>query len=269
MTRESGGRLEGKVAIVTGAARGTGAAVARRFVEEGARVVLGDVRDEAGEALAKELGDAALSLRLDVGSATDWTRAVARTEDAFGRLDVLVNNAGLLYLAALVDTDVSEFERLVRVNQIGPFLGMKAAAEPMQRAGGGSIVNISSVDGVTAHNGIGAYASTKWALRGLSKVAALELGKWGIRVNTVCPEAGNPQMIAPWVPPGVDLEKVIANTQPRLATQRGRGSAARMRDVANMVLFLASDESASCTGADFVVDGGNSAGAIHKGAPGA
>jgi 3alpha(or 20beta)-hydroxysteroid dehydrogenase len=263
------GRLAGRAAIVTGAARGTGAATARRFVEEGARVLLGDVRDEEGRALAKELGDAALYEPLDVTSEADWARAAARAEDAFGRVDVLVNNAGALHVAALVDTDLAMFERLVRVNQIGPFLGIKAVVEPMKRAGRGSIVNISSVDGVMAHNGIAAYASTKWALRGLSKVAALELGKFGIRVNTVCPEAGNPQMIAPWVPAGVDLERVILAAQPRLATQRGRGSAERMRDIANLVLYLASDESLSCTGADFVIDGGSSAGAIHKFAPGA
>jgi 3alpha(or 20beta)-hydroxysteroid dehydrogenase len=262
-------RVAGKVAVVTGAARGTGAATARRLVEEGARVLLADVRDELGGALAKELGDAALYERLDVTSEADWARAVARTEDAFGRLDVLVNNAGLLHVAALVDTTADDFERLFRVNQLGPLLGSKAVVEPMKRTGGGSIVNISSVDGFIAHNGIAAYASTKWGVRGLSKVAALELGRFGIRVNTVCPEAGNPEMIAPWVPAGVDLEKVIATTQPRLATQRRRGSAERMRDVANLVLFLASDESASCTGADFVIDGGSSAGAIHKFAPGA
>lgn len=262
------GRLAGKVAIVTGAARGTGASTARLFAEEGASVVLGDVRDEAGQAVAKEIGDAARYERLDVTSADDWARVVARAEDRHGHVDVLVNNAGLLHLAALVETEVADFERLVRVNQIGPFLGIRAVVEPMQRAGGGSIVNISSVDGVMVHNGLAAYASTKWALRGLTKVAALELGKHAIRVNAVCPEAGNPEMVARWVPDGVDLEVATAFGQPRLAPQRHRSSAERIRDVANMVLFLASDESASCTGADFVVDGGNSAGAIHKGVAG-
>lgn len=263
------GCLQGKVAIVTGAARGTGEATTRHFVAEGARVVLGDVLDERGRAVAKDLGDAARYTTLDVTSESDWARAVAETKDAFGCVDVLVNNAGVLHMAAIADTQLDDFERVVRINQIGPFLGIKAVIEPMKEAGGGSIVNISSIDGRTAKNGLVAYASSKWAVRGITRVAALELGKYGIRVNCVCPEAGSTEMIARYVPEGVDIEKVIKHQQPVLSTQRGRGSAERMEDIARLVAFLASDASASCTGSDFPIDGGNTAGTIVPLAPGA
>jgi 3alpha(or 20beta)-hydroxysteroid dehydrogenase len=262
------GRLEDKVVIVTGAARGTGAATAEVLVEEGARVVLGDVEAEGCAALAKRLGGAARGLRLDVGREADWSEAVGLATSAFGRLDGLVNNAALLHLAALEDTQVGDFERLVRVNQIGPFLGMRAVVAPMRAAGRGSIVNVSSVDGLAGKNGVAAYASTKWALRGLSKVAALELGRYGIRVNTVCPEAGSAEMLRPYLPDGIDVEKVLARQQPLLATQQGRSIAERVRDVAKLIAFLLSDDAASCTGADFAVDGGNTAGRIVRGAPG-
>ena len=262
------GRLDDRVALVTGAARGTGEAIARLFAREGARVILCDVNEELGAKVAAELGDAAAFRRLDVGVESEWESAVADALSRFGQLDALVNNAALLHLSALEETDVADFERLVRVNQIGPFLGMKAVTATMREAGRGSIVNIASVDGLQGKNGAAVYASTKWALRGLTKVAALELGRYGIRVNAVCPEAGSAEMIAPYVPAGVDMEKVFAMYQTRLATQKGRTVAERLEDVARMVCFLASDESASCTGADFVVDSGNTAGTIVKGAPG-
>jgi 3alpha(or 20beta)-hydroxysteroid dehydrogenase len=155
------------------------------------------------------------------------------------------------------------------VNQIGTFLGIKSVIEPMKRAGAGSIVNVSSVDGLTAHNGLVAYASSKWAVRGITRVAALELGKFGIRVNAVCPEAGSPAMIAPYVPDGVDLELAYAWSQPYLSTQKSRSSAEKMGDIARFIAFLASEESASCSGADFAIDGGNTAGAIVRQTPGA
>ena len=177
------GRLDGKVAIVTGAARGTGEATARLFVREGARVALADVIDDNGESAAKALGDAAVYLHLDVGSESDWQRAVESTVGHFGSLDVLVNNAGVLHMAAITDTELSDFERVIRVNQVGTFLGVKSVVAAMKRAGGGSIVNISSIDGLQGKNGLVAYSSSKWAVRGITKVAALELGKFGIRVN--------------------------------------------------------------------------------------
>lgn len=263
------GMLDGKVAIVTGAARGTGEATARLFVEEGAKVVLADIRDDLGEGVARELGDGAHYVHLDVTSETDWRRAVEETIARFGFLNVLVNNAGILLLAAIPDTALAEFERVVRVNQIGTFLGIKAVVGPMQEAGAGAIVNVSSVDGLSAKNGLIAYASSKWAVRGMTRVAALELGKFGIRVNAVCPEAGSAEMIAPYVPPGVDVEQVIAHGQPHLAPQKTRSSREKMDDIARFVAFLASDASASCTGGDFPIDGGNTAGKVVRGAPGA
>jgi 3alpha(or 20beta)-hydroxysteroid dehydrogenase len=263
------GRLDGKVALVTGAARGTGEATARRFAAEGARVAIADLRDELGEQVAKQIGDAAIYLHLDVTSEPDWRGAVERVVAHFGGLDVLVNNAGVLHLAALEETELADFERVVRVNQTGVFLGMKSVVEPLRQRGCGSIVNISSIDGLQGHNGTVAYGASKWAVRGMTRVAALELGKWGIRVNAVCPEAGGGEMIRPYLPEGVDPEVVHTWTQRHLATQRQRSNAELVDDVAKLVLFLASDESASCTGADFPVDGGNSAGTITRGAPGA
>jgi 3alpha(or 20beta)-hydroxysteroid dehydrogenase len=262
------GRLDDKVAIVTGAARGTGEATARLFAAEGARVVLADVLDERGAAVAKEIGDAAGFAHLDVGSEPDWRRAVAETVERFGRVDVLVNNAAVLHMAAIADTEVADFERVVRVNQLGTFLGIKSVVAPMRAAGRGSIVNVASVDGLRGQNGIVAYAASKWAVRGITRVAALELGRFGIRVNTVCPEAGSPHMIQPYLPPGVDVEKVIPRMQPNLASQRERTLAELVRDVAYAILYLASDESRSCTGSDLVCEGGNTAGRIVKGAPG-
>jgi len=261
-------RLDEKVAIITGAARGTGAITARRFVEEGARVVVADVNREGGEATAAELGDAARFVETDVTSEDAWQACVEETERAFGRLDVLVNNAAILHLAALEDTRAADFERLLRVNTIGAFNGIRAAIEPMKRAGGGSVVNISSIDGLAAKNGVVAYATSKWGVRGLTKVAAVELGKYGIRVNVVCPEAGSLDMLKPYLPPGFDPELIDAGAHRMLAYQKERKNAERLADVANMVLFLASDESRSCTGADFAVDSGYTMGRVLKGVPG-
>jgi 3alpha(or 20beta)-hydroxysteroid dehydrogenase len=230
---------------------------------------LADVLDELGADAAKDIGDAACFVHLDVGVESDWRRAVAQTLERFGRVDVLVNNAAVLHMAAIADTEVADFERVVRVNQLGTFLGIKSVIEAMKAAGGGSIVNVSSVDGLRGQNGIVAYASSKWAVRGITRVAALELGRFGIRVNAVCPEAGSPHMIQPYMPPGVDVGKVIPRMQPNLATQRGRTLDELIRDVANVILFLASDESRSCTGSDFACEGGNTAGRIVKGAAGA
>ncbi len=263
------GRLDGKVALVTGAARGTGEATAQLLVREGAQVALCDILDEQGEIVAKQLGPAAHYLHLDVGSEPDWRSAIAATVKRFGRLDVLVNNAAVLHLAALADTELSDYERIVRTNQIGTFLGMKHAVGPLREAGRGSIVNVSSIDGMRGMNGLVAYSASKWAVRGMTRVAAIELGKYGIRVNAVCPEAGSPFMIQPYLPPGVDLEEATRHTQPFLSYQKERSNAEKIGDVANLILFLASDESASCTGADFSVDGGNTAGKREKFVPGA
>jgi 3alpha(or 20beta)-hydroxysteroid dehydrogenase len=263
------GRLDGKVAIVTGAARGTGALTARLFAREGARVVLADVNDELGAQVASEIGPSAHFIHLDVTTEPHWERGVAETALRFGKLDVLVNNAAVLHLAAIQDTTPEAFLRVVTVNQLGTFLGIKWAVEAMKAAGGGSIVNVASVDALRGQNGVVAYASSKWAVRGITRVAALELGRWGIRVNSVCPEAGSAAMLEPFMPPGAPIEKIIPRMQPNLAYQKDRKLEDLMQDVANAILFLASDESRSCTGSDLVCEGGNTAGRLVKGAPGA
>jgi 3alpha(or 20beta)-hydroxysteroid dehydrogenase len=262
-------RLDGKVAIVTGAARGTGEATARILAAEGALVVVGDINDDVGEAVTKTLGNASRYVHLDVTSEDDWSRAVETTVGEFGRVDVLVNNAGVLHLAALPDTALADYERVVRVNQTGVFLGMRAVSVPMIEARTGSIVNISSIDGLQGHTGAVAYCASKWAVRGMTRTAALELGRFGIRVNCVCPAGGGPEMIRPYVPEGIDMELIASYDVRRLASQRGRSIGERIDDIARMVAFLASDDAASCTGADFPVESGNTAGAITKGAPGA
>ena len=263
------GRLDDRVAMVTGAARGTGAATARLLVAEGARVVLADVLDGEGELVAKQLGEAALYLHLDVTSEPDWQRAVEHTLARFGSIDVLVNNAAVLHMAAIDETQLADFQRVVAVNQVGPFLGIKWVAPTMREARRGSIVNVSSIDGLQGHNGCVAYCASTWALRGITRVAALELGRFGIRVNCVCPAGGGPEMIRPYVPEGIDVELIASYDVRRLASQKGRSIDERVEDVARMIVFLASDDAASCTGADFPVESGNTAGAITKGAPGA
>jgi 3alpha(or 20beta)-hydroxysteroid dehydrogenase len=198
-------RLAGKVAIVTGAARGQGAAEARLFVEEGATVIVTDILDDLGRATAHELGERASYLHHDVGSESDWASVVATVTERFGRLDVLINNAAVLHLAALEETLPADFERVICVNLIGPFLGMRACIPAMRDSGGGSIVNVSSVDGIVGMNGVAAYSASKFGVRGLTRVGALELGKYGIRVNTLHPGGVDTPMGAP--PEATSAEK--------------------------------------------------------------
>ena len=258
------GKLEGKVAIVTGAAQGTGAGVARRFVAEGAQVLLGDVRVEQCRALASQLGAQAESIELDVGSEEHWQRAVERAETRFGGVDVLVNNAAVLVLAAVEDTTLADYERIVRVNQVGPFLGMRAVIPAMKRRGGGSIVNIGSTDGVfPGDQGLIAYGATKWALRGMTKIAAVELGRHRIRVNIVNPDAGNPMIGRHLFPQDVLSDAQLVELAEKLAYRvlpRHRPDRSRIDEIVPMVLLLASDDGSACTGGDYPVDGGYSAG---------
>lgn len=256
--------LRGRVALVTGAARGQGAAHVRTLAAAGARVVFGDVGEEgeaAGQALADEVradrqrADAAVFVRHDVTDAGDWDRAVALAKDRFGRLDVLVNNAALWHTAPIGEETEERFRTLVSVNLVGPFLGMRAALPLLRESGGGSVVNISSTAGLTGIPGHGAYGATKFGLRGLTKSAALDLAPEGVRVNSVHPGMIDTPMIAK-VTGGGGSDAVRARTFPQVPM----GRIGTPRDVASLVLFLASDASAYITGAEFAVDGGLAAG---------
>jgi 3alpha(or 20beta)-hydroxysteroid dehydrogenase len=245
--------LSDRVAIITGAARGQGAAAARRFVDEGARVVIGDVLDDAGKELAESLGDAAYYRHLDVSNEDDWAAVMDEVMTNFGRVDVLVNNAGILRFAPLPEMSLEEYMRVVNINQVGTFLGMRAVSKPMVAAGKGSIVNISSVEGLAGMAMLVAYTGTKFAIRGMTKVAALELGPSGVRVNSVHPGMIETDMVKDAAGGHeVDLNPVA---QKRIPLRRMGQS----EDVAELVLFLASDRSSYCTGAEFVVDGGATA----------
>lgn len=233
------GRLDDKVCVITGGARGQGAAEAARFVGEGATVYITDVRVEAGEKTAADTG--ATFVEHDVADAEQWEALVRRVVDDCGRLDVLVNNAGRFRPVPSVETSLELWDRTVAVNQTGVFLGIRAVAPQMQAQGGGSIVNISSIAGLRANRAF-AYSATKWAVRGMTKCAALELGPYGIRVNSVHPGIIDTEMIA-----GLALDKA-AETVPL----RRIGSAG---DVADLVLWLASDESSFVSGAEVAIDG--------------
>ncbi|PXY24962.1 3-alpha-hydroxysteroid dehydrogenase [Prauserella coralliicola] len=246
------GRLKGKVALITGAARGQGAAAARRFAAEGAKVMIADVNDAEGKALAGELGDPAAYTHLDVAEEDDWAQAVDRTVAEFGTLNVLVNNAGVLHFSPLGQTTLADYERVIRINQVGAFLGMRSVVEPMSTAGGGSIVNVSSVEGLAGMPFLVAYTASKFAIRGMTKVAALELGERGIRVNSLHPGMIDTQMVSDAAGGAeVDFSRVAR----RLALQR----VGRPEEIADVALFLASDESSYCTGGEFVADGGATA----------
>ncbi|MGO8864739.1 MAG: SDR family oxidoreductase [Acidimicrobiales bacterium] len=251
------GALEGKVALVSGGARGMGAAAVRRFAAEGASVLVGDVLDDVGEALAKSIGAAARYLHLDVTSEEDWAAAVGTATDGVGRLDVLVNNAGIGKMTPIIGGSLSDYMDVVNVNQVGVYLGMKAGAAVMAEGGGGSIVNISSIDGIIGMPGVAGYVASKFAVRGMTKVAALELAPLGIRCNSVHPGYIDTAMLRGAEHAREMTDAALANFG-RTAVPIGRLGAAD--EVAEVVLFLASDASRYCTGSEFVVDGGVIAG---------
>ncbi|MEE4490136.1 SDR family NAD(P)-dependent oxidoreductase [Streptomyces sp. BE230] len=252
------GKLDGRVVLISGAARGQGEQEARLFAAEGARVVIADVLDEQGEALAKELGeDVALFVHLDVSQEADWQAAVAAAKGAFGKIDGLVNNAGILRFNELVTTPLEEFQQVVQVNQVGAFLGIRNVAPEIEAAGGGTIVNTSSYTGLTGMAFVGAYAATKHAVLGLTKVAAVELAAKGIRVNAMCPGAvdtpmTNPAALDPDADPAETAE-AVGELYKKLVPL---GRIGRPEEVAALALFLTSDDSSYITGQPFVIDGG-------------
>jgi 3alpha(or 20beta)-hydroxysteroid dehydrogenase len=234
--------LDGQVALISGGARGMGAAEAALFVAEGARVVIGDVLDEENSATAAVLGSSCRAVHLDVTSEQDWAAAVSAAEETFGPISILVNNAGIVEPAPIEATTAESFQRVLDVNLLGTFLGIKSTIPSLRRAGGGSIVNISSTAGLAGYGFLSSYVASKWGVRGLTKVAALELARENIRVNSVHPAPIDTPMTA-----GMD-EATVTGRQPiaRFGTAD---------EVARMVLFVASGATYS-TGSEFVVDGG-------------
>ena len=243
-------RLAGKVALITGGARGIGEATARRFAAEGARVIIADILDDLGEALARTIGKTAAFVHLDVAKRSDWDAAVSATELRFGPISILVNNAGIAGEGAmLTDETDANYERIVGINQSSVFHGIRSVVPSMLRASGGSIVNVSSTAGLVGWPGLGAYSATKHAVVGLTKSAALELGRSGIRVNCI-----HPGVVDTALTSGVSgdvrgiLDQLIANLAlPRMG---------QPDEIASAILFFASEDARFCTGASLVVDGG-------------
>jgi 3alpha(or 20beta)-hydroxysteroid dehydrogenase len=256
------GRLEGKVALVTGAARGVGAAIATRFHHEGARVVLTDVRDAQGEAVAAQLGEPARFLHLDVTQPADWDRAMAEIGAGEGHLNILVNNAAVLHMSLIDKTSISTFKLMMDVNVMGVFLGTQKALPLLRDSGDGSIINIGSIDGVTPAPATGAYAASKFAVRGLTRSTAIENGKYGVRANCICPATGNLDMIrdAIWSLPESEVAAIADEACEADRSLPFPLRAGNPEDVAATALYFASSDSAFCTGAELILDGGLSAG---------
>ncbi|MFV8309311.1 glucose 1-dehydrogenase [Mycobacteroides chelonae] len=243
------GRVAGKIALISGGARGMGAAHARALIDEGAHVVIGDLLDEAGQALAADLGPSAHYVHLDVTDKQQWIDAVAATNTTFGPVNVLINNAGIANGNLLTDFELSEWQRILDINLTGTFLGCQAVAQTMIDNKAGSIINISSVEGYRGSPGLHGYTATKFAVRGLTKSVALELAPHGVRVNSVHPGLIRTDMTA-----GI----------PEDFLQIPLGRAADPAEVSALVLYLASDESSYSTAAEFLIDGGLIAGVPHK-----
>lgn len=243
-----GNRLVGKVAIITGGSRSMGAAQARLFVAEGAKVVIADVLDDEGKALADELGDDALYVHNDVASESDWAALVPAAVEAFGGLQVLVNNAGVYRRASIAESTLELIDLHYKVNQLGVFLGMREVFPAMRDNGGGSIVNVSSISGMRALPGHTAYGTSKWAVRGLTKYAATEFGPHGVRVNSTHPGFIDTVM----------LEENSADVNAAIPEVTPLGRKGTVHELAESTLFLASDASSYINGAELTIDGGTS-----------
>lgn len=254
-------RFDGRAVIVTGAAQGMGAATARLFAAEGAKVALCDVKQAEGQATAAEIGGDAFFAALDVRREDQWQALVAEVEKRFGGVDVLVNNAGITHFSTIADDKLEDIERVLDINVIGTILGVKHVVPAMKRRGRGAIVNISSVDGLRGCNGLGVYTASKWAVRGLTKSLAYELGPHNIRVCTVHPGGINTPMGNPM---GLSAEDAAKDYQ-RVPLQR----IGQPEEVARVTLFAASDDASYMTGAELAADGGWSAGYYQPLLPGA
>lgn len=255
------GRMQDRIAIITGGARGMGAATVRLFAREGAKVVIADVLEEEGRALAAELGGDAMFQRLDVSSEADWTALTEAVLARHGRIDALVNNAAVVAFAPITALTVEMIDRVLGINVKGTMLGLKHIGGAMCAAGRGAIVNISSVDGLRGANALSLYSSSKWAVRGLTKTAALEFGHQGVRVNSVHPGGVNTLMGNPQA-----LEGEAKNAgYERVPLQR----IGEPEEIAAASLFLCSDDASYICGAELSVDGGWAAGYYHHYLPGA
>ena len=245
-------RFAGKTVLVSGGTGGQGVAHLRAFAAEGANVVIGDVRDDAGKALAAEIGDQALFMHLDVTNEDDWAAAIAATEERFGSLGVLVNNAGIPSPAVLIENgELNTWQRILDVNLTGAYLGIRAAAPSLRRNGGGAIVNIASMAADVGIAYLSPYVASKWGLRGLSKTAALELARYGIRVNSVLPGVVRTPFVTE--PAGPNEPPVSQAFSPEaLAIKR----LAEPHEISNVVLYLSSEDASFVTGSDYVIDGG-------------
>jgi len=240
------GRLDGEVAIITGGARGMGAAHAERFLAEGAKLVITDILEQEGEALVRDLGGNLKFMKQDVTKAAEWERVVAETESTFGPVSVLVNNAGIAVLKSIDTMTEAQYRRVIDVNQVSVFLGMKYVLASMRKAANGSIINISSISGLKGTEDSVAYSASKFAVRGMTKSAAVELAKEGIRVNSVHPGI-------------IETPMVRKSRVSKMARAIPLKRTAQPSEVSDLVVYLASDESSYVTGAEFVIDGGLSA----------
>lgn len=238
-------RLADKVAIITGGAAGMGEAHVRRFIDEGAKVVLTDVNVEKGQALAEKLGDNALFIEHDVTDEAGWEKVVAAAEETFGPVNILVNNAGISPVLSVEHSSIDEYMNVVNINQVSVFLGMKYVVPSMKKADSGSIVNVSSINGM--NGGVIGYTDTKFAVRGMTKAAAKELAQYDIRVNSVHPGIINTPMVQE-----SDAFEQIQAMVGMVPLQR----MAEPQEISQLVLFLASDDSSYSTGSEFIADGG-------------